>query len=68
MSGADENRLIDEAIISMDEFGVTGKATTPYLLARIAEQSGGRSLDANIELVKSNAALAAQIASALSLQ
>lgn len=35
---------------------------TPYLLARINELTGGRSLKANIALVKNNAALAAQVA------
>lgn len=61
------NKLIDEAIIAMDEQGVTGKDTTPYLLARIADQSGGESLDANIALVINNACVAAQIASEYSL-
>lgn len=56
------NRLIDEAIIAMDAEGVTGKDTTPYLLARIADQSGGESLDANIALVINNARVAAEIA------
>ena len=43
----------------------TGKDTTPFLLAKIAERTGGRSLAANIELVVNNARLAAEIASAL---
>jgi pseudouridine-5'-phosphate glycosidase len=59
--------IIDEAIAEMNERGITGKETTPFLLARIAERTGGRSLDANIELVLNNAALAADIASAYSL-
>ncbi|WP_159586609.1 pseudouridine-5'-phosphate glycosidase [Chelativorans xinjiangense] len=45
--------------------GVTGKAVTPYLLARIMEITGGRSLKTNIALVKNNARLAARIARAL---
>lgn len=60
------NDLIDEAIIAMNEQGITGKETTPYLLARIAERSGGKSLDANIALVIDNARVAAEIASAYS--
>ena len=42
--------------------GITGKAVTPYLLQRIFELTKGRSLDANIALVRNNAQLAAQIA------
>ena len=62
LAPAEINELIDEAIVSMNRRGITGKATTPYLLAAIAERSGGRSLEANIELVVNNAALAADIA------
>ncbi len=58
------NRLIDEAITAMNAAGVTGKETTPYLLARVAELSAGKSLDANIALVINNARVAAQIACA----
>ena len=54
--------VIDEAIIAMNERGITGKDTTPYLLARIAEKSDGRSLDANIALIINNARVAAEIA------
>jgi pseudouridylate synthase len=45
--------------------GVAGKAVTPFLLARIAEITGGRSLAANIALIRNNAALAARLAVAL---
>lgn len=60
------DRLIDEAIVSMNEHGIVGKETTPFLLARIAAQSDGKSLDANIALVINNARVAAEIASAYS--
>lgn len=53
--------IIDEAIAEMNERGITGKKTTPFLLARIAERTEGRSLNANIELVLNNAKLAAEI-------
>lgn len=43
---------------------VAGPAVTPRLLARVAELSGGRSLDLNVELVVNNAKVAAQVASA----
>jgi pseudouridine-5'-phosphate glycosidase len=45
--------------------GVTGKAVTPFLLSCLAEETGGASLEANLALLESNAALAADIASAL---
>jgi pseudouridine-5'-phosphate glycosidase len=42
--------------------GITGKAITPFLLDKIQILTGGRSLEANIQLVYSNAALGAKIA------
>jgi pseudouridine-5'-phosphate glycosidase len=45
--------------------GIGGKAVTPYLLAKILELSGGKSLATNIALVENNARLAARIARAL---
>jgi len=57
--------VIEEALSEMDKLGVTGKDTTPFLLAKIAERTNGRSLRANIELVVNNARLAAEIATAL---
>ena len=56
---------IDEALDEMRSRGITGKDTTPFLLARIAERTGGRSLEANIQLVINNARVAAAIAIAL---
>ena len=46
--------------------GVEGPEVTPKLLARMAELSGGRSLDLNVELVVNNARVAAQVAAAAS--
>lgn len=48
-----------------DRLGVTGKAVTPFLLARILELTGGASLATNVALVENNARLAARIACAL---
>jgi pseudouridine-5'-phosphate glycosidase len=45
--------------------GITGKAVTPFLLSCLAEETDGASLEANLALLESNAALAAEIASAL---
>jgi pseudouridine-5'-phosphate glycosidase len=58
--------VIGEAIAEMSASGITGKEVTPYLLEKIAEYTGGRSLTANIELVLNNARLAAAIAAQLS--
>ncbi|WP_221090061.1 pseudouridine-5'-phosphate glycosidase [Deinococcus aquaedulcis] len=55
---------IEQALQDMDALGLTGKATTPYLLGRVVELTGGRSLEANIALVRHNAAVAAQVAAA----
>ncbi len=57
--------VIRDAILDMEQQGVSGKDATPFLLAQIAERTGGRSLAANIELVVNNARLAAEIARAL---
>lgn len=57
---------IETALADAGAKGVRGKAVTPFLLQRIFELSEGRSLIANIELVRSNAQLAARIAKALS--
>ena len=56
------DNLIEMAIAEMDAAGVRGKETTPFLLQRISELSGGDSLEANRALVVSNARLAAEIA------
>jgi len=58
------NAAIDEAIRQSLLDGVHGKETTPYLLAKVKELTGGDSLDSNIQLVLNNAALAARTAAA----
>ncbi len=57
--------VIAQATREAEEQGVTGKDVTPFLLARIFELTDGRSLVANIALVRNNARLAADIAAAL---
>ncbi len=54
--------VIKEALIEMEQLRITGKETTPFLLGRIAEKTGGKSLAANIQLVINNARVAAEIA------
>lgn len=56
------DKAIDDAIKEMDKLHITGKDTTPYLLAKICELTDGKSLDANIKLVLNNCSLAASIA------
>lgn len=56
---------INQALAEAREQGVKGKATTPFLLARVCELTGGESLKSNIKLVLNNVALGAQIAAAM---
>ena len=60
------NAAIEQALRECTEQGIHGKETTPFLLARVAELTGGDSLDSNIRLVFNNAKVAAQTAVALS--
>lgn len=59
------NAAIDQAIAESREQGIHGKATTPFLLARVKDLTGGDSLDSNIQLVYNNAILAAKTAAEL---
>jgi len=56
-----------QSIADAEAEGISGKATTPFLLARLADLSNGRTLKANIALLKNNARVAAHIAAALTL-
>lgn len=56
------DRVIEEALGEAEKAGIKGKALTPFLLNKIKELTGGKSLKANIELVKNNAHLGAKIA------
>ena len=60
------NRAIDEAVEEAVRLGIHGKETTPFLLAKIKDITGGDSLASNIQLVYSNARLAAKTAAELS--
>lgn len=53
---------VDTALSDAESKGVSGKEVTPFLLTRIFDLTGGRSLSANVELVLNNARLAGQIA------
>ncbi|MEZ4869095.1 MAG: pseudouridine-5'-phosphate glycosidase [Caldilineaceae bacterium] len=64
---ADIDPLIDQALAEADERGLRSAQVTPYLLSRVAELSGERSLQANLALLRNNAHVAAQIAVALAM-
>ena len=59
------NQAIDQALRECREKGIRGKDTTPFLLARIKDITGGDSLASNIQLVLNNARLAARTAALL---
>ncbi|EKE77191.1 pseudouridine-5'-phosphate glycosidase [Gallaecimonas xiamenensis] len=58
------DQAIATALVELEQQGIGGKASTPFLLKRVTELTGGSSLAANIALVLNNARLAAQIATA----
>lgn len=55
-------KTIDKAILEAEMNKIKGKESTPFLLAKVKELTGGKSLDANIQLVYNNAKLAAEVA------
>ena len=59
------SKAIDDAVAEANRKGIRGKQTTPFLLAKIKDITGGDSLASNIQLVYNNARLAAQIAKGL---
>ena len=60
------NKAINDAVAEAKVQGIHGKETTPFLLAKIKDLTGGDSLDSNIQLVFNNARLAARTAMELS--
>jgi pseudouridine-5'-phosphate glycosidase len=65
MQSAEIDAIIEQALGEAGAQGVKGKAVTPFLLARIKDLTGGRSLATNIALVKHNALVGARLALAL---
>jgi pseudouridine-5'-phosphate glycosidase len=59
------DKVIDKAVEEMNEKNIIGKESTPFLLAKICELTGGNSLESNIKLVYNNCNLAAKIAKGL---
>jgi pseudouridine-5'-phosphate glycosidase len=58
-------RAIERALAAAEEQGIAGKALTPFLLSQIVHITEGRSMAANVALLKNNAGVAARIARAL---
>ena len=55
-------KAIETALKELDEKGIKGKESTPFLLAKVKELTGGSSLDSNIQLVYNNAKVGARLA------
>lgn len=61
----EHDRVLAAAAAEAEEQGIRGKAVTPFLLGRIVELSNGKSLEVNLDLVRSNIRVATEIAIAL---
>jgi pseudouridine-5'-phosphate glycosidase len=68
LSTEEINEVIAAALQEAQTLGISGKAVTPFLLKNIVERTQGRSLIANIALIKNNARVGAQLAMALAAQ
>ena len=66
MPGDEIEKVISTALAEAGEKGIHGAATTPFLLQRVSELTGGESLRANIDLLRNNARVAALAAVAMS--
>jgi pseudouridine-5'-phosphate glycosidase len=58
----DVEPLIEEALAAARSQGVSGQAVTPFVLGRLHERSGGRTVEVNARLIADNAGLAAEVA------
>lgn len=67
LARAEVDALLCHALAECETAGVSGSATTPWLLQRLAQLSEGRTVQVNLALLESNARLAGQIAKRLSL-
>ena len=65
MDKATIDAAIEQALSEAKAQGIHGKETTPFLLAKVVELTGGDSLESNIKLVLNNAKVAAQTAKLL---
>jgi pseudouridine-5'-phosphate glycosidase len=60
----EHDRVLAIAFEAAKKAGVTGKAVTPFLLGFIVEESGGKSLEVNLDLARNNVRVAGEIAKA----
>lgn len=65
LAASEAERAIEAALAAADVQGIRGKAVTPFVLAEVARLTGGRSVRANLALLRNNARVAARIAVAL---
>jgi pseudouridylate synthase len=65
MPKAEIDAITEAALAEAEAAGVSGKAVTPFLLARIKQLTDGRSLATNIALIKHNARVGAELARAM---
>ncbi|HVG44757.1 MAG TPA: pseudouridine-5'-phosphate glycosidase [Longimicrobium sp.] len=65
LPAAEVERAIGDALLEAEARGIRGKEVTPFLLSSVAERTGGRSLEANVALLRNNARTAAAVAAAM---
>jgi pseudouridine-5'-phosphate glycosidase len=65
LPAAEVEAAIADALRQANAQGIRGKEVTPFLLTAVAERTGGRSLEANVALLRNNARVAAQVAAAI---
>ncbi len=68
LSGPESEATVSQALADLKARGIRGAEVTPFLLARVAELTEGRSLRANLALLENNARVAASIARSLQMQ
>lgn len=64
---AEVDSWIAQALLEAEAQGIRGQAVSPYLLSRVSELSAGKSMAANLALLKNNAEIAAQVAKFLTV-
>lgn len=68
LPAAEVNDILSNALAEADSKKITGKEITPFLLAKMSEMSGGKTLAANIALLENNAGIGADIAKTINYQ
>jgi len=55
------NEMVEKSLLEVNERGITGKEVTPFLLKRLHQLTGGKTIRANVSLIKGNARLGARL-------